>query len=114
MASHPREKPTTDPTTDELYGLLASHRRREVLSALATTDGDATVDALADRIAGPDADRSPNAETPAPARESVRAELLHVHLPKLADADLVEYDPDSGAVAYERAETAEALLGVTE
>ena len=98
--------------------MLANERRRDVLSALAATDATATVDALVDRI--PASDAVPNAEPTDAARESVRTRLRHVHLPKLADvhlpkladAHLVEYDPDSRAVAYELAETAEALLGV--
>lgn len=37
-------------------------------------------------------------------REAIEAELRHVHLPKLDDAGIVEYDPRSGAAYVDREE----------
>lgn len=139
MTSHPPDGRTAEPSTDELYRLLASESRRDVLSILAeTTDGSATVETLADRIAQagsddlaqadpddvPEADPDDLAQADSGdpeasaagdrSRETVRIRLFHVHLPKLDAADLVEYDPDSGTVEYAGDETAEALLDATE
>lgn len=84
----------TDPgRVDAVLSALAHARRRTVLSLLADagTEGLELAD-LAARVA---ADSSE--ETPRVAETGLR----HVHLPVLADAGLVEYDPDSGVAKYD-------------
>ncbi|WP_226039068.1 hypothetical protein [Natrinema sp. DC36] len=42
-------------------------------------------------------------------RRTVATELVHIHLPKLADAGLIEYDRQSGVVHVDRATIEECL-----
>lgn len=75
------------------FSLLSSTRRRGVLYAVDRGD-ETAVEELADTIAswqGSDAEAS-----------SVRVSLVHTHLPKLADAGVVEYDRDRGTVELTR------------
>jgi DNA-binding transcriptional ArsR family regulator len=62
------------------------HRRR-IASAMLEKDGLITVDDLTRLLADRDADR-----------ETVRLNLYHRHLPKLAEAGVVDYDWRSGDV----------------
>lgn len=73
---------------DHLLDLLAREQRRCVLYYLDGT-GAATVDDLVEHVAT----ASGVAET------NVDVALRHTHLPRLADAGVVDYDPDSGRVA---------------
>lgn len=82
--------PDSPLSTGTTFSLLADRQRREVLAYLSETDdGTAEVDALVDHLAGEGLDR----------HEVVTA-LHHVHLPKMADAGVVEYDRRSGTVRY--------------
>lgn len=72
----------------ELLSGLASRRRREVLYYLLEHEL-ADLESVAGRIAR----RERTAD-----HETVRIDLVHNHLPKLADRGLVEYDPRSGAI----------------
>ncbi|WP_209019595.1 DUF7344 domain-containing protein [Halorussus marinus] len=74
---------------DRSYRLLADVRRRRVLYALEAND-EITVDRLAERLA-----RSGVAES----TERAAASLVHTHLPKLADAGVIEYEREAGLVA---------------
>lgn len=88
----------------EYYNLVSARPRRAVLRYLASvaestgTEPPVTVsvDELAERIAGAldgdSADRSV---------EELRISLHHCHLPKLADADVIEYDVQSHTVRFE-------------
>lgn len=85
-------------STDQLFDALADERRRAVLDALSAAEQPVDVHRLAERVAarerrGDDAGRPP--------RDAVRRALVslhHAHLPKLADAGLVEYDADARVV----------------
>lgn len=83
--------PRTESTlaVDRAIELLASTRRRRLLRYLASNE-DAPVnrEELA-RLVHTDEDSQLNA---------VRTVLAHHHLPKLADAGMIEYDHRSGAV----------------
>jgi DNA-binding transcriptional ArsR family regulator len=73
--------------------LLAAPERRLILSVLRERDGGpVTLDSLAravrDRLADSDRDRSPT-------KHDLRVSFHHVHLPKLADAGVVEYDDEA-------------------
>lgn len=76
-----------DPLSELLSG-LARRRRREVLYYLVEHE---PVDL--ESVAGQIARRERGADP-----EAVRIDLVHNHLPKLADRGLIEYDPRSGAI----------------
>jgi DNA-binding transcriptional ArsR family regulator len=71
-----------------VFELLANQRRREALYVLYRREGPITVAELADEVA----------TVVEAAPERVATSLYHVHLPKLADADIVDYDVQSGIV----------------
>lgn len=93
--------------TDELHRLLANSRRRLVLSYLQSHPAEgAAVDDLVGAVArGEQPDPGP-----ATHRERIQVDLHHVHLPKLADAGVVGYDPVAGTVQYEPSAELEAAL----
>ncbi|RKD95259.1 DUF7344 domain-containing protein [Halopiger aswanensis] len=82
---------------DRVYDLLSDRRRRHLLYLL--LDGDRLpVDEIALRLAAWEG------ETPLPAveddrRRRIATALRHNHLPRLADHDVIEYDPDGETVA---------------
>lgn len=97
-------------STTQLLETLASERRRTVLSYLLACSAErihreAIVDGLLER--------EPCEPGPATHRERLEIDLHHVHLPKLADADIIEYDPTSGAVVYRASSDLESLLART-
>ncbi|WP_193570246.1 MULTISPECIES: hypothetical protein [Halorussus] len=67
----------------------------------------ASVEALSRKLARAKVE---DATGEAPSTETARAELHHVHLPKLADHDLVGYDAQSGSVRYRPDERVETLV----
>ena len=87
---------TTGLSLDEAYGLLADRNRRIVIATLLGSDNSTPVDALVnDVLACIDVSIGDVAET----RTHVATQLHHVHLPKLADAGLVEWDRDHEVVS---------------
>lgn len=97
-------------TTDEVHRLLASERRRLLLTYLAKeADGVVPFDDLVDAIA----ERERPGPGPATHRDRVVADLYHVHLPKLADAEVIEYDPVEETVEYRASGRFKALLDVS-
>jgi len=84
------------PDSDVLYNALARTERRRMLYAL-LEQPETTLDALTDVLAGWEATES---GAVGPVRwDRLNANLVHTHLPILADADLVEYDRDTGEVS---------------
>ncbi|RXK48413.1 DUF7344 domain-containing protein [Halorientalis pallida] len=90
MSSPPR-------AVDGRLEALSNHSRRFVLYYL-REHGDATEQELTDVLtgwlatdAGPDVDPATH--------DRMHIALQHVHLPKLLECGLVEYDPDTGVVA---------------
>lgn len=81
--------------TDEWHRLLADGRRRDALRELADQELPVELSALAAAVA----ERRDGAEDPA----GVSVSLHHVHLPKLAQHGVVEYDPESNRVVGFRA-----------
>ncbi|WP_435064966.1 DUF7344 domain-containing protein [Halobaculum sp. EA56] len=99
-------------TTDDVFALLGHRRRRAVLRYLRSRNGigDLEVERLAAAVASMEAARGGEGSTEAaptdgsvgPAVvEQVSIALAHVHLPKLADSGVVDYDPDAGTVRFE-------------
>ena len=81
------------------FELLSNARRRYLLYYLVTMDGsvvdvDATVDAVATtEAAGSETDAQPT-------REDIEIALQHRHLPRLAKAGIVDYDPHQKTIRY--------------
>ena len=83
--------------TDTVVAALANHRRRAILTYLQQSQsGTATVEELASFIAEHEDEQS--STPPDTDEQNVTVSLHHAHLPKLADADLITYDPDRGRV----------------
>ncbi|MFB6143039.1 MAG: hypothetical protein ABEJ30_06820 [Halorientalis sp.] len=83
------ERAPVTPAVDDVFDLLAHDRRRDVCLFLTRTDRSVvTVDELAAALAV-DADR-----------ERLAVDLHHRHLPKLAAAGVVDYDPRSTTARY--------------
>jgi len=79
---------------DELFEVLADGDRRRILAYLADTDdGVAAFSDIIEHVADDSAEESTD-------KERVAVSMHHTHLPKLADANLVEYDPRSEVVRY--------------
>lgn len=81
---------------DQFYRALAAQRRRRVLYYV-LEEGDSTVAELATVPAGWEATTDGTMKGPEDRRE-LRLELVHKHLPCLADAGLITYDVAAGAV----------------
>ena len=81
---------------DAVFSAFAHERRRVILRTLSrgepnAVDLDTLVAAVCERAGSPN-------ETAEDDRRRVRVTLRHVHLPKLADSGLVEYDAEAGRV----------------
>jgi hypothetical protein len=93
-------------SSDDAFGALSHARRRHVVDCLRGRDS-TSLTALADDVAA----RERRAEVDAnPDAETVAVSLYHVHVPKLADAGLVVYDPGQRTVRL--SERAESLVPV--
>lgn len=83
--------------------ILAHHHRREILCILTNApDHTATVDELINREAERTDER--------PGHDEIEVAIHHVHLPKMADAGVVEYDARSQELRYWRNDRLEDLL----
>lgn len=93
----------SSPSIDTRFHVLADEHRRIVLTALEeTTHGITSVQALASILS----DRAGCSLT----HEQAVVQLYHVILPKFADAGLVDYDAQRGAVRYVGHSWVEAVL----
>jgi len=98
---------------DTTMALLADRRRRAVLQYLEDGDGSATLTELAVEIATREAASEPNAISDhggvsARDRRTARISLHHTHIPKLAAADVIDYESDTETVTLR--ERGRALL----
>jgi len=93
--------PVADLSLDDVFGLLAERRRRFALHALLDVDQGATdCETLTRTVATREA-RADEEEYALPElRDRVTRALHHVHLPKLDDAGVVDYDARSRTVRY--------------
>jgi len=98
------------PPFDVLFDLLAESRSRYALYALmGAENGLKNVGALADDVAMWEA-RADDAPLTDDRRTAIGEEPREKHLPRLADAEVVDYDERSDAVRYWRQPTLEEYL----
>lgn len=94
------ERRMSDPeqpiSTETALHALTKPQRRSVLRRVADADGETSVDRLAAQLR--DSEASPTAPAGAGDADHWKVELHHRHLPMLGAADVVSYDPESGAV----------------
>jgi hypothetical protein len=88
------------PALDPLLEVLSDHRRRSVLRYLREVRGEVALATLVEAVRGDD-------DAP---RDWIATELHHVHLPKLAAAGAVTYDPERRRVAFVGGGRVERLL----
>lgn len=82
---------------DLVFEILSSARRRMILYYLREHGGTATVNELADQVAAWENDVDPD-DLSSQQRKRVYVSLYQTHLPKLAEADIIDYDDDDGFV----------------
>lgn len=87
---------TAELTADTVHTLLADSQRRHLLSLLNHT-GQNDITDLARKIAAREQNTSPE-NISDDAQQRVAVELVHNHLPRLAEHDIVSYDLDSKEV----------------
>jgi len=102
----PGPSPRRDVSEDELFELLSSRRRRYVVHALQRAERHLDLGTLSERVAAWEWEQSAE-EVSHDQRKSVYTSLQQHHLPKMAEAGVVEYDKDRGTV--EPTETLEEL-----
>ena len=83
--------------SDEVYGALANERRRQVLTVLTQEPMAIGVRDLARRIALQESSGTTGSVTEETITQ-VQVSLYHLHLPKLADLDLISYDAEQETV----------------
>jgi DNA-binding transcriptional ArsR family regulator len=101
----------TELTQDDVFEILSSPRRRYLLYYLRQRQEPVELTALAEHVAawenGVDTDDLTTQE-----RKRVYVSLYQTHVPKLDEAGIVEYDPESGMVVLtQRAQRIDSYLG---
>ena len=87
---------TSKLSEDTVHTILSDSQRRHLLSLLNRT-GQGKIDDLARKIAAQEQDTHPE-NVSEELQQRVAVALVHNHLPRLAEHDLVSYDIDSNEV----------------
>jgi len=85
------------PSLDVIFDVLRNRRRRLVMQALEERGGETTLSDLAEHIGGIENEKPPEALN-AQERKRVYVGLYQCHLPKMDDAEAIEFDKDRGTV----------------
>ena len=86
------DSPTTTLTVTDIFLLLAHNRRRNILHFLVGHAGSVSLSALAEQLAVREDDVSRDHH------ERILTSLYHIHLPKLAEARVIDYDVEHETV----------------
>lgn len=114
MPTDQGEEDSESLSQDLVFDLLSSPRRRFVLHYLRSESDTIALTALADEVAAWEYE-TPVEELTDQERKRAYVSLYQTHVPKLADAGIVEYDQDSGAVTLAaRADVVDAYLPRTQ
>lgn len=86
------------PSKDEIFFILSNRRRRYVLHSLKRSSSDfITLGELATRVAAWEHDKNEE-KLAGTERKRVYTALQQSHLPKMAEAGIIEYEPDRGVI----------------
>lgn len=88
---------------DTALELLCNPTRRELVSYLTTAVGPTTVDDAAAHLANA-------GSVPGRSPERIEISLVHSHVPKLADADVVAYDEQTREIDYQPTDAVERVF----
>ncbi|WP_435159064.1 DUF7344 domain-containing protein [Haladaptatus sp. DFWS20] len=98
------DRSTTKGQISQLYELLADHQRRALLQCLSNTESSLSTSTLVTELTqGSDLD-------PAERETNTEIAVHHIHLPKLADAGIIEYDQSAQQAAYSATPQVDTLL----
>ena len=108
MSGVHREYPMNSPELDDWLGLVTDWKRRGIIQLLRqSSDGKVTVDDIATELGNwvihHDRDQLVN-------QDQLAIELIHHHLPKLADRDVISFDRERGTVQYQAIDQLETVL----
>lgn len=93
---------------DACLNLIADRDRRRLIQHLRQNGNEETaIDTLVDQLNG--SAQAPAEDRP-PDRSQLTTQIHHIHLPKLAEYGVVEYEPERGTVRYSSNEQVEAVL----
>jgi hypothetical protein len=79
---------------DTVFDLLRTERRRHVLYYLNERDGEVPVEDVVEAVTDEETDGPPSSSE----FEQVEVSLTHVHLPKAAEAEFIEYDREEEVI----------------
>lgn len=77
---------------DAIFGVLADQRRRLSLQYLLNSDTSVTVDELTTELAAHESQVPVTGPGSGGERDAIKVSLVHKHLPKMDEADVIEYD----------------------
>lgn len=97
MSKDQGEESSEPLSQDLVFDLLSSPRRRFILHYLRSESDSIALTALADEVAAWEYE-SPIDELTDQERKRAYVSLYQTHIPKLADAGIIDYDADSGVV----------------
>lgn len=96
----------------EAFGVLASADRQYLLDELLERNGEDTVAGLSRRVAAR-RHRTTREDVPATAVERARVRLVHIHVPRLLERDVIDVDWEEDVVVLDEA-AADMLLDAAE
>lgn len=97
MTPELHSRPADEPSTDVAFSVLADEHRRLAVEALFGREEPIALSDLAAAVADRDSEESSGRS-----EREITTALHHVHLPKLDDADLVDYDAAATTVTAAR------------
>lgn len=99
----------SDLPLDVVYRILSNERRRTVIAKLHRGEGQLSIGELAEHVAAVENDK-PLSSVGTDERKRAYVSLYQSHLPKMADAGVIDYDRDRGVL--EPGPNFETLVGV--
>lgn len=84
-------------TIERICDLVSHPTRRVLLRVLRDIETPTTIETVAGEIIDADGNRPDGVEQTEKA-DRVVVELYHIHLPKMADTGMINYDPETGTI----------------